>query len=178
MVIANLSSTISLQFPVLLFTEVWSRSSLFSSCLLAGVSLSLSPLSWCLQEQRGDVMTLRPSPIRLAHHPENPFYDADSSYLRLTIRLHTTCWSEKTRIRRIFDWFSLSVVLLSQLRGKCEISAGWGMMYGSCVQADADNIALEYHPEQRQETSPSHPGTSQLWYGHYGHLCALHAFSF
>ena len=57
-------------------------------------------------------------------------------------------------------------MLLSQLREKCEISAGWGMMYGSCVQADADNTLLEYHPERRQETSPSRPGTSQLWYGH------------
>ena len=64
MVIANLSSTISLQFPVLLFSVVWSRSSLFCSCLLAGAPPSVAPLSGCLQEQRRDV-TLRPSPIRL-----------------------------------------------------------------------------------------------------------------
>ena len=49
-------------------------------------------------------------------------------------------------------------------------------MYGSRVPADADNTLLEYHPERRLETSPSRPETSQLWYGHYGNLCALDAF--
>ena len=55
----------------------------------------------------------------------NPFYDGDSPYLRPTTPLHTTCWSQY----RIFDWFSPTSVLLSQLRaGERSVQVeGWCM---------------------------------------------------
>ena len=126
MVIANLSSTISLQFPVLLFSAAWSRSSLFCSCLLAGAPPSVAPLSGCLQEQRRDV-TLRPSPIRLGPSSSSQihFMMEIAPNLRPTTPLHTTCWSQY----RIFDWFSPTSVLLSQLRaGERSVQVeGWCM---------------------------------------------------
>ena len=175
MVIANLSSTISLQFPVLLFSAVWSRSSLFCSCLLAGAPPSVAPLSGCLQEQRRDV-TLRPSPIRLG--------PSSSSQIHFMMEIAPICVQQHLctphvdhRISITYFWLIFSGErAFVPVESRREISAGWGMMYGSRVPADADNTVLEYHPERSLETSPSRPETSQLWYGHYGNLCALDAF--
>ena len=177
MVIANLSSTISLQFPVLLFSVVWSRSSLFCSCLLAGAPPSVAPLSGCLQEQRRDV-TLRPSPIRLGPSSSSSQIHFMMEIAPICVQQHLcTPHVDHRRISMSYFWriFSGERALVP-VESRREISAGWEMMYGSGVQADADNTLLEYHPERSLETSPSRPETSQLWYGHYGNLCALDAF--
>ena len=176
MVIANLSSTISLQFPVLLFSVVWSRSSLFCSCLLAGAPPSVAPLSGCLQEQRRDV-TLRPSPIRLGPSSSSSQIHFMMEIAPICVQQHLCTPHVDHRISMSYFWRIFSGVrALVPVESRGEISAGWEMMYGSGVPADADNTLLEYHPERSLETSPSRPETSQLWYGHYGNLCALDAF--
>ena len=176
MVIANLSSTISLQFPVLLFSAVWSRSSLFCSCLLAGAPPSEAPLSGCLQEQRRDV-TLRPSPIRLGPSSSSSQIHFMMEIAPICVQQHLCTPHVDHRISMSYFWLIFSGErALVPVESWREISAGWEMMYGSGVQADADNTLLEYHPERSLETSPSRPETSQLWYGHYGNLCALDAF--
>ena len=120
-------------------------------------------------------MTLRPAQIRLGPSSSSQIHFM-MEIAPISVQQHV-CTPHVDQRKREYVVFLTDFLSPSCFCPSCERNVRSVQVEGWCMGAEDDNTLLEYHPERRLETSPSRPKTSQLWYGHYGNLCALDAFS-